>query len=508
MTTRDLRWLHISDVHFSFSAQFDQNRLAGSLCESLPKLVQRYGAIDFVVFSGDVAQRGRAEEYNKATEFFSEILSLLSLPIDRLVIVPGNHDVDRRASNGLARSLQSRGEIDALFDGREVHQIAARQKAYADWLETFTDGLRLLRNDSTLQDPIHYEIRGQKICIWPINTASFSFDDHDCGKLIIGQRCVEQSELRKSTADLNIAVMHHLLSWISEVERSAVSALIRDGVDFILHGHLHENEVEIVSGSGGHAITLAAGAVYQGSQWPNTANICEVGEDTFTLWPLRYVATPREAWTLDTSLFPDSDNFSGVFPLKRKTEGQCFEPAQENPLQGVTSHTVADLRSESWRMQLFRTPSEGELYVEPRLFRAGDDSPYPSEDTAQMLSVSEVAQSPTNFIIESRPEYGGTVVLNRLKDECELLGVPVLLANAAELPNYKSKLEGRLSECCEAGARHKVIVLLDNFDVERDQRLISELKKTERVSRIIAISTNRGLGATANYGVDSLAFPF
>lgn len=53
------------------------------------------GTIDILCFTGDVAQSGRADEYETATKFFQLTLSKLALPTSRLFIVPGNHDVDR-----------------------------------------------------------------------------------------------------------------------------------------------------------------------------------------------------------------------------------------------------------------------------------------------------------------------------------------------------------------------------------------------------------------------------
>ena len=188
MSSQSIRWLHISDAHFLSLAGYDQNRLANSLVASIPNLTKRFGDIDLIIFSGDVGNTGRQEEYSQATEFFSNILSACGLEKDRLVIVPGNHDVDRRGSTGLARSLTSRGEIDELFNGRDVPHITQRQAAFATWLQEFFEGERSLSQTSTVQSQVCLNIRGQKVSIWPINTAAFSFDEHDHGRLIIGLR--------------------------------------------------------------------------------------------------------------------------------------------------------------------------------------------------------------------------------------------------------------------------------------------------------------------------------
>ena len=46
--------------------------------------------------TGDIAKTGQEAEYVQAKSFFAELLKVLELPGERLFIVPGNHDVNRR----------------------------------------------------------------------------------------------------------------------------------------------------------------------------------------------------------------------------------------------------------------------------------------------------------------------------------------------------------------------------------------------------------------------------
>lgn len=503
MSSQSIRWLHISDAHFLSLAGYDQNRLANSLVASIPNLTKRFGDIDLIIFSGDVGNTGRQEEYSQATEFFSNILSACGLEKDRLVIVPGNHDVDRRGSTGLARSLTSRGEIDELFNGRDVPHITQRQAAFATWLQEFFEGERSLSQTSTVQSQVCLNIRGQKVSIWPINTAAFSFDEHDHGRLIIGLRCLEESALRAGEADLTIAVMHHPLSWLSDIERTPVTAMLRDNVDLILHGHLHENEVQLDSGSAGQAATLTAGATYQGSEWPNTASICEITDCALSVWPIHYVAKPREVWTLDTSLFPESESFSGQFQLNlKKMRSSSFSVVKQGPASNLLTTNVA---TPAWRGQLFTTPEGAALYVDPRLVLNQGAQASPAEDETVPISIADVVSSRESYIIESRPEYGGTLTLARLKEELEAAGEHVFQAHASSTPNYKSKLVEALTQATSTMATN-IVVLLDGFEVERDQRLVSELKKTGLVSRMIVVSTNRSLNPTTDFEIEKMAF--
>ncbi|WP_196793226.1 metallophosphoesterase family protein [Erythrobacter litoralis] len=317
-----LSWLHLSDVHFSGQNSYDQNRLVSALLNSLPNLTLRFGAPDFVFFTGDIARTGCAREYQEAEKFFNQLLTALKLDRDRLLLVPGNHDVDRSFNSGLTRDLKTRREIDDLFNGQSVYQIEKRQRAFKYWYEDFFSG-RIFPDDTTCYLIQNFEQAGFPIEVWGLNSAAFSFDDYDQGKLILSQRCVcEATESHNRGSALRVALTHHPLSWLSEVERTGVKAAVNDNFDLLLHGHLHENEVEIAHGSAGQSIVLASGAIYQGSEWPNVANFTHLSGSDLKVFPIRYHDSPREIWTADTSLFPD--DVTPSFPPAGIRAGRLF----------------------------------------------------------------------------------------------------------------------------------------------------------------------------------------
>jgi len=90
--------LHISDLHERGPRENESFRRRCVLGEAwkrnLDELLED-GAIDLVCFTGDVANWGKSDEYGPATDFIQALLQQLSLPIDRLFLVPGNHDIDR-----------------------------------------------------------------------------------------------------------------------------------------------------------------------------------------------------------------------------------------------------------------------------------------------------------------------------------------------------------------------------------------------------------------------------
>ena len=96
-----------------------------------------------LVWSGDIAFSGKAEEYSLATKLIDDVENLLKLHIKAKllgsVFVPGNHDCDFShsgdARSPLLDSLPSR--IEQLDPGGDmVHQITKPQEMFFKFLKS------------------------------------------------------------------------------------------------------------------------------------------------------------------------------------------------------------------------------------------------------------------------------------------------------------------------------------------------------------------------------------
>ena len=104
-----LSWVHLSDWH-QRGVDFDRDAVRNALVRDLEErrnISDDLCNIDFAVFSGDLAFSGKPEEYRVALhEFLEPILRACNLGIERLFIVPGNHDVDRDLSSLLRTDVR------------------------------------------------------------------------------------------------------------------------------------------------------------------------------------------------------------------------------------------------------------------------------------------------------------------------------------------------------------------------------------------------------------------
>ena len=98
-TSHRLRIIHISDLHERGERELEhwrRRRVLGEAWERNLEQILADGPIDLVCFTGDAADWGRADEYRAATDVFRCLLERLDLPMARLFLVPGNHDIHRK----------------------------------------------------------------------------------------------------------------------------------------------------------------------------------------------------------------------------------------------------------------------------------------------------------------------------------------------------------------------------------------------------------------------------
>ncbi|PPC90338.1 MAG: hypothetical protein CTY34_08195 [Methylobacter sp.] len=183
-----------------------------------------------------------------------------------------------------------------------------------------------------------------------VNTALFSLPDgNDHNALWIGRRNLDAAvaELQKAKTDLSFVLMHHPLEWINDAERSNVKSALQQHADFVLRGHLHQNEADSLVNPQGSCFHIAAGACYQTRDYPNTALFCTVDFEKrqLEILPLEYVDSPRPKWVLDTSLF-DAPDYIGRFSLSNPKFNQPPAADEYIPLTPTTVQAENQAASE------------------------------------------------------------------------------------------------------------------------------------------------------------------
>src|SRR4051812_39367136 len=92
--------LHLSDLHFGINASGESAHHFAKSRKPTPgvlakTLLKHHPEPEAIIVSGDIGWSGSKDDYHYAAEFFSTIRK--HWRVVELVIVPGNHDVDRNS---------------------------------------------------------------------------------------------------------------------------------------------------------------------------------------------------------------------------------------------------------------------------------------------------------------------------------------------------------------------------------------------------------------------------
>jgi predicted phosphodiesterase len=283
-------WLHLSDWHqrgASFDVSTVLNALTKDLVDRRTRISSELDRIDLVVFSGDIAYSGKEAEFDAAAQgFFPRVFEAAGLGIDawdKLVIVPGNHDLDQdelpKALEKLAGDQPSKQEISqALFDPSTRESLLAPFAAYSQFVKGLWEG-RIGQE----VEPAYGHVRrfgtedGRRIAIAALNSALLCGrhqhdradrngvlkpKHEDYGYLAVGEPQVEEALKDCEDADICIVVLHHPIGWLCESDRLMLEDYLKDRCHFLIHGHEHMPRTNVVRGTMGDMVTIPAGASY------------------------------------------------------------------------------------------------------------------------------------------------------------------------------------------------------------------------------------------------------
>jgi len=323
-----LTWLHLSDLHFRESDEYDIDIIVRALLEDLERLKQQEGLRpDLIFFTGDIAYSGKKEQYEgAASHFFDQILEATGLARSRLFIVPGNHDVDWENTPDIAyhqlQIIENDTYVKKLFDDTELLRdlFMRRMDAYAEFVR---DYCHLPFSDQMPCYAKIAELPGRRVGVVGLNSAWASgcvkdkYDKvKDNGQLLLARHLVDAAlqKISKDSPDVTIALIHHPFGWLKEFDAAQAKRLLMSDCDFILRGHLHQTETLELRNPDSAAMTIATGAVHKSRKHPNTYNLVRLDEDHKggTVYLRRY-GIDTDIWGADTLTYHNAPK--GVWPF-------------------------------------------------------------------------------------------------------------------------------------------------------------------------------------------------
>lgn len=307
-----VRILHLSDIHFRASKTWDADPVLRALTGFIGQEVEQGLMPDLVAMTGDLAFSGKADEYELAIAWLEDLWPKFGdLPRDRLLLVPGNHDVDRskvgksvRWTQDALLNARSQGDIaELLGNDDERATLLKRHDAYLAFLtEWFEEDRTIPWWERKIS------IRGTEVHVAGLDSAWMSCGDQDRGRLLLGRWQVHQTVLTPGTetAQWRIALVHHPWDFLADFEYEEIPASIQRHADLVLRGHRHKTDPQRLArpDSGQSCLELAAGCVYDGSDYPNAFQWIELSPPPEKEVRVRFRLWHEGAWIVDRNRTP------------------------------------------------------------------------------------------------------------------------------------------------------------------------------------------------------------
>ncbi|MBN1347376.1 MAG: SUMF1/EgtB/PvdO family nonheme iron enzyme [Phycisphaerae bacterium] len=347
-----VRILHLSDFHFTKKTDWDRIPVLQDLIRAVRELVDQGLPPDLVAITGDVAFSGKPPEYAAAQDWLTTRLLAQALPKpfpkNRILIVPGNHDVNRAAVKSSAQATQrmlldKRDQIaigEVLADAGERRVLLSRHANYLKFANTFRTPKQRLKVPwwSTTQD-----INGSRVFLAGLCSSWMSWQDDEQGRLLVSRWQVNAllSQVPRD-ADFRLFLLHHPWDHLAEFDSLEVQDTVRRNADLVLRGHLHTQRSATIYDPDRQSVELAAGSIYETSDHPNAFQLIELFPDR-AIARVHYRLWHDGRWIIDRNAYENAQEGYADFPLQRQPTAVA-EPAPDAPPPDPTGYLEALLK--------------------------------------------------------------------------------------------------------------------------------------------------------------------
>ena len=243
--------LHLSDLHLG-----DESFASVCRTQLETDLIKELGIrrIEYLVISGDVANRSTEKEYEAAFAMVDGLMKRLGLDASRVVIVPGNHDLNWDLSEAAYSFVPKRKLPTPLAEDRYIPagEAGALLRDDALYCQRFANfNIYFYQRVYGGQDyPLDYadqflfvERPEDRFLFLGLNS-SWQLDHHFSTRAGICMpalsRAFDRLQDGKYDGWLKVAVWHHPVTGKHPMNDEFIQLLAVHGFQICLHGHIHE----------------------------------------------------------------------------------------------------------------------------------------------------------------------------------------------------------------------------------------------------------------------------
>lgn len=269
--------LHISDLHFVTNSEISSTRFDERFCDQFINTTLHQG-IKYLVVTGDISNKAREKEYEKALAFLNKVVDKLKLDKKNVMLCLGNHDISWRELDDIIYNEDISEE-----DKKEIHKREEKYRYFKEFYNKFYNNSKEFCGKTAIFDKI---IDTQdRIIILGVNTCykeSHHKEDH------IGFIEKLSFEYELSNIEFNnkykdygkILVMHHNPKDLAEERSHNINNwkdLNKNSIGYpyvVLCGHIHGQDGESVETEEGAKIYyISTSSLMQKKSSTNSFNI-------------------------------------------------------------------------------------------------------------------------------------------------------------------------------------------------------------------------------------------
>lgn len=407
----NLNILHISDFHFQKGKTKEyQNRTSEMISSISGK------KIDFIVFSGDLVFKGENSYTEASSVLIDDLLKNLNLTKDKILIVPGNHDLNRKNELQMVKDSieQKRSSEDIEVFCSDVEQLKAslsRFEEFNSFLNEFykdVEGIEI----RPLYIRINTKINGKDIVAIGLNSAWRCIEsEKDRGNLIYPTFMAEEAFFKVQESDFVICAMHHNLRDFKEYIENDLVDIIYPNCNIIFSGHYHRERTSIESYNDGGLIHAISAAIYNRHDryseygfciWTLDTEIQEATIEKFLLEKGKFVA--QKSQVLSLPMDEDKKEQNEIRKLLRLRLNEAKIRADKDFVTGEQ----ADQQPGATFLSLFKNPIIKKECVEELVAKQ-------SKGTKQ--SINDIIASKESICLVGTNKCGKTSILRKIQIE-------------------------------------------------------------------------------------------
>lgn len=455
-----IRILHLSDLHVKTL----DGELSDEIAALADDIAQNFQEVDYIALTGDLTYSGQESQFEVISKnLLPRIRSAAHVGAKNIIVIPGNHDVDRSLVSGMLKmsiaKMKDCHDADTLVS--EVTQTPVF-KAYVD----FVKNNELMKGNCfdahgfcKYVDRSVREFHGE-IEFACFNSAWSCVDDRSKGEVFLSAMQTDYECNKTGNADIRIALVHHDLEWLHESENKLVER-IKSDFDVVLAGHVHRDNSMRQQGPKGDTLLLT-GACFAGdaSARHRGYNVYDINpvDGKIKIFYRKYVADDRR-FAENVDYVPHGEwegDFKSTVPLS--AEGR------KRALAYVLLPTVKD--SEIVEQLRMVQGIDRPIYIPPALDRVMLKDGRENVESINMEKVFE-----KDVLLYAPRDCGKTLFLKKFsrenRDSVYIDCADVSRGGAVPEAYFKSVLDLKLKDGSVAGA----IVMLDHLKINDSNEL-------------------------------------